>query len=66
MSPNAGGGVGCGASANEYSCTHVYSCMHGAQINIGDLTPYLIYDLSLSYREFATKTKLKFDLAFAS
>ncbi len=30
-----GGGEGCGASANEYSCTH------GAQINFGDLTPYL-------------------------
>jgi hypothetical protein len=31
---NAGGGEGCGASANEYSC---------AQINFGDLTPYLTY-----------------------
>jgi hypothetical protein len=29
--------VGCGASANEYSCAH------GAQINFGDLTPYLTY-----------------------
>jgi hypothetical protein len=38
MSPNAGeGGCGCGASANEYSCAH------GAQINFGDLTPYLTY-----------------------
>ncbi len=27
----------CGVSANEYSCTH------GAQINFGDLTPYLTY-----------------------
>ncbi len=36
MNPNAeGGGGGCGASANECSCTH------GAQINFGDLTPYL-------------------------
>ncbi len=39
MSPNAGGraggGGGCGVLANEYSCTH------GAQINFGDLTPYL-------------------------
>ncbi len=37
MSPNAGmwGGGGCGFSANEYSCAH------GAQINFGDLTPYL-------------------------
>ncbi len=30
----AGGG---GVSANEYSCAH------GAQINFGDLTPYLAY-----------------------
>jgi hypothetical protein len=41
MSPNAGGrgwGVaGCGVSANEYSCAH------GAQINLADLTPYLTY-----------------------
>jgi hypothetical protein len=36
MSPNAGEG-GCGVSANEYSCAH------GAQINFGDVTPYLIY-----------------------
>ncbi len=28
-------GGGCGVSANEYSCAH------GAQINLGDLTPYL-------------------------
>jgi hypothetical protein len=34
MSPNAGGRGSCGVSANEYSCTH------GAQINLGDLTPY--------------------------
>jgi hypothetical protein len=27
----------CGAPAKEYSCTH------GAQINFGDLTPYLTY-----------------------
>ncbi len=32
-----GVGVGCGVSANEYSCAH------GAQINVGDLTPYLTY-----------------------
>jgi hypothetical protein len=37
MSPNAGEGI-CGVSANEYSC------VHGAQINFGDLTPYLTYD----------------------
>jgi hypothetical protein len=40
MSPNAeeGGGGSVGVSANEYSCAH------GAQINFGDLTPYLTYD----------------------
>jgi hypothetical protein len=37
-SPNAGGGgYECGVSANEYSCAH------GAQINFGDLTPFLTY-----------------------
>jgi hypothetical protein len=38
MSPNAGGWGVTGVSANEYSCAH------GAQINFGDLTPYLTYD----------------------
>ncbi len=38
MSPNAGGGGNCGVAAKEYSCGH------GAQINFGDLTPYLSYD----------------------
>jgi hypothetical protein len=33
------GGGSCGVSANEYSCTH------GAQINFGDLIPYLTYVL---------------------
>jgi hypothetical protein len=33
------GGGGCGVSANEYSCAH------GAQINFGDLPPYLTYGL---------------------
>ncbi len=37
MSPNAGGGRSCGVSANKYSC------VHGAQKNFGDLTPYLAY-----------------------
>ncbi len=37
MSPNAGGGGGWGVSANEHSF------VHGAQINCGDLTPYLTY-----------------------
>jgi hypothetical protein len=38
MSPNGGGGGGCGISANGDSCAH------GAKINFGDLNPYLIYD----------------------
>ncbi len=37
-----GGGGGCGVSANENSCTH------GAQINFGDLNPYLTYDCQSS------------------
>jgi hypothetical protein len=41
MSANAGGGGSCGVSANEYK---LYT---GAQINFGDLTPYLTYDLAL-------------------
>jgi hypothetical protein len=32
-----GGEGGCGVSAKKFSCTH------GAQINFGDLTPYLTY-----------------------
>jgi hypothetical protein len=32
-----GGGGGYGVSANEYGCSH------GAQVNFGDLTPYLAY-----------------------
>jgi hypothetical protein len=35
--PECGGGGGFGVSANEYNCAH------GAQINLGDLTPYLTY-----------------------
>ncbi len=39
--PKCGGrrgwGWACWVSANEYSCAH------GAQINLGDLTPYLTY-----------------------
>jgi hypothetical protein len=45
MSPNAGGGGGCGFLANEYSCAH------GAQINFGDLTPYLTYDFFFYVRD---------------
>jgi hypothetical protein len=40
MSPNAGNEGLCGVLANENSCT----CT-GAQINFGDLTPYLTNDL---------------------
>jgi hypothetical protein len=32
--PKCAGGGGCRDSANEYSCAH------GVQINLGDLTPY--------------------------
>jgi hypothetical protein len=39
LSPIAGG---CGVSANEYICAH------GAQINFGDLTPYLTYCMTLA------------------
>jgi hypothetical protein len=39
ISPNAGDGGG--VSADEYSCAH------GAQINFGDLTPYLTYGFDL-------------------
>jgi hypothetical protein len=35
--PKCRGGGGCEVSANEYSCGH------GAQINLGDLNPYLTY-----------------------
>jgi hypothetical protein len=35
-----GGGGCCGVQANEYSCAH------GAQINFGDLPPYLTYGLN--------------------
>jgi hypothetical protein len=37
----AGRGGGCGVSANEYSC----ACE--AQINIGNLTPYITYPMLL-------------------
>jgi hypothetical protein len=37
------GDGGCGVSDNEYSCAH------GAQVNFGDLTPYLTFDLSEKY-----------------
>jgi len=37
------GGGGCGVSANANSCAH------GAQMNFGDLTPYLTYVFILSF-----------------
>jgi hypothetical protein len=53
MSPNAGGrGRGCGVSANEYSSAH------GAQINFGDVSPYLTYGRSISHSE-RTSAQLK-------
>ncbi len=39
MSTNSGGGGGGRVAGNEDTCAH------GAQINFGDLTPYLTYDL---------------------
>jgi hypothetical protein len=39
MSPNAGGGGVAGVSANENSRASI--TWHGAQLNFGDLTPYL-------------------------
>jgi len=39
--PTCGGEGGCGVSANEYSCAQ-----GGAQINFGDLTPYITYGSS--------------------
>ncbi len=47
------GGEDCGASANEYSCAH------GAQINFGDLTPYLTYG---SFIEFFVGTWSQWDI----
>jgi len=42
MSPCGGGGE-CGVSVNDNSCTH------RAQINFGDLTPYITYDPQGAY-----------------
>jgi hypothetical protein len=44
-------GRGCRVSANEYS----YSCAHGAQINFGDLTPYLTYAITCMERYWNQK-----------
>ncbi len=44
--PKCGGiGVCCGVSTNEYSCAH------GAQINFGDFTPCLTYDLNVEIKQ---------------
>jgi hypothetical protein len=40
------GGGGSGASANADSCAHHVTGSHGAQINFGDLNPYLTYALA--------------------
>jgi hypothetical protein len=37
-----GGGGGLRVSANEYS----WLCTNGVQINFGDLSPYLVYDIT--------------------
>jgi hypothetical protein len=52
MSPNAGGGGRCGISANEYSCAH------GAQINFGDLTPYLTYNICTPFSCYRNRLKI--------
>jgi hypothetical protein len=53
MSPNAGNGGDrgcCGVSSNEYSCAD------GAQINFGDLIPYLTFDERFSRNETLSPT----------
>jgi hypothetical protein len=45
-------GEGCGVSANEYSSAH------GAPINFGDLTPYLIYGFRAKHAPYC-KISLK-------
>ncbi len=42
------GGEVAGVSANEYSCAH------GAQLNFGDLTPYLTYAVDISFKNEVT------------
>jgi hypothetical protein len=42
LNAGEGGGGVCVVSANEYSCAH------GAQINLGDLTTFLILDCHIS------------------
>ncbi len=56
MRVGGGGGGGCGVSANEYSCTH------GAQINFGDLTPYLTYSMpiAVNYKTLSERGRIEF------
>ncbi len=42
----------CGVSANEYSCGPLDITWHGAQINFGDLPPYLAYNLYKKLHKF--------------
>jgi hypothetical protein len=46
-----GEGGRCGAPANEYSCAR------GAQINFGDLTPYLTYGFNNYYSLFGCRVE---------
>jgi hypothetical protein len=48
-----GEGVGLRVLANEYSCEGA----HGAQINFGDLTSYLTYDIPNKNYTLASCTK---------
>jgi hypothetical protein len=50
---NAGGGGRCGLSASKYSCAHE------AQINFGDLTPYLAYTYHFHSSLLLTDLKVK-------
>jgi hypothetical protein len=43
--PKCGWAGGCGVSANEYSCAAVHNA-HGAQINFGDIAPYITYEIT--------------------
>ncbi len=54
-----GGRGSCGVSAYEYSCAH------GAQINFGDLTPYLTYGRDTSVWDTSFKGRKVQDVPFA-
>jgi hypothetical protein len=55
MQGMGGGGVGCGVSANEYSCAH------GAQINFGDRTLYLTYICMVKAEEQQCRMRISMD-----